>query len=116
MASAVYAYVATDAGDLALQPGDRVRVLEQMNNDSPVSGPMSYGNMPLAVAQGSVATPPPAAAPAAPVDQGHPQQAEEQSLGSKIGEGGIKVGKKLGDAAIFGAGSTMGANLVNSIF
>lgn len=33
MASALYAYTPTDAGDLALQPNDRVQVLEHMNND-----------------------------------------------------------------------------------
>jgi hypothetical protein len=35
---------------------------------------------------------------------------------SKIGEQGKKFGKKLGGAAIFGAGATIGSNLVNSIF
>lgn len=32
-ASALYAYTPTDAGDLALQPHDRIQVLEHMNND-----------------------------------------------------------------------------------
>lgn len=32
-ASALYPYIPTDAGDLELQPGDRVQVLEHMNND-----------------------------------------------------------------------------------
>lgn len=35
---------------------------------------------------------------------------------SKVGEAGKKIGKKLGNAAIFGAGATLGGNLVNSIF
>lgn len=33
LASALYAYTPTDAGDLALQPNDRVQVTEHMNND-----------------------------------------------------------------------------------
>ncbi|KAI1823699.1 SH3 domain-containing protein [Xylaria intraflava] len=36
--------------------------------------------------------------------------------GSKLGGAGKKIGKKLGNAAIFGAGATIGSNLVNSIF
>ena len=31
--TALYAYAPTDAGDLALQPNDRIQVLEHMNND-----------------------------------------------------------------------------------
>ena len=33
IASALYAYTPTDAGDLALQQNDRIQVLEHMNND-----------------------------------------------------------------------------------
>lgn len=33
ISSAMYAYTPTDAGDLALQPNDRIQVLEHMNND-----------------------------------------------------------------------------------
>jgi hypothetical protein len=33
VASALYAYSPTDTGDLALQQGDRIHVLEHMNND-----------------------------------------------------------------------------------
>ncbi|KAI1359108.1 SH3 domain-containing protein [Xylaria arbuscula] len=35
---------------------------------------------------------------------------------SKVNAAGKKFGKKLGNAAIFGAGATLGGNLVNSIF
>ncbi|KAK0628593.1 SH3 domain-containing protein [Bombardia bombarda] len=42
-----------------------------------------------------------------------PGQPEEESGVSKHGK---KFGKKLGNAAIFGAGATIGSNLVNSIF
>lgn len=41
---------------------------------------------------------------------------EQQSQGGKGSEMGKKFGKKLGNAAIFGAGATLGGNLVNSIF
>lgn len=33
IATALYAYTPTDAGDLALQQGDRIQVTEHMNND-----------------------------------------------------------------------------------
>ncbi|KAI0147543.1 SH3 domain-containing protein [Xylariaceae sp. FL1272] len=36
--------------------------------------------------------------------------------GSKVGEHGKKFGKKLGNAAVFGAGATLGGKIVNSIF
>ena len=35
---------------------------------------------------------------------------------NKVGEYGKKFGKKLGNAAIFGAGASIGGNIVNSIF
>lgn len=40
----------------------------------------------------------------------------EEQKPSKVEENGKKIGKKLGNAAIFGAGATLGSNLVNSIF
>ncbi|OIW31322.1 SH3-domain-containing protein [Coniochaeta ligniaria NRRL 30616] len=42
--------------------------------------------------------------------------ANEQEGESKVGSAGKKIGKKLGNAAIFGAGATIGSNIVNSIF
>lgn len=48
-----------------------------------------------------------------------PMQVAEQPTDSKLGKGGEmgkKFGKKLGNAAIFGAGATIGGNIVNSIF
>jgi hypothetical protein len=57
-----------------------------------------YGNMPLAVAQtGS-------------------SQYPEGRKPSKLEENGKKFGKKMGNAAIFGAGATIGSNIVNGIF
>ena len=65
---------------------------------------------------------PPAPGPSNPYNAGVPPMAVAEqgggqpSGGSKLAEGGKKFGKKLGNAAIFGAGATMGADLVNSIF
>lgn len=59
---------------------------------------------PMAVAQGA---PPP------PGGEGSNGGGGKES---KVNEQGKKFGKKLGNAAIFGAGATMGSNLVNSIF
>ncbi|KAF3023333.1 hypothetical protein E8E15_007390 [Penicillium rubens] len=126
LASAMYAYTPTDAGDLALQPQDRIQIIEHMNDDwwrgrnertgqegifprsyvnvvnekAGISSPppTNYGNMPLAVSQSGQ-----------PEDPNDPKK-------NKFEEGGKKFGKKLGNAAIFGAGATVGSNIVNSIF
>jgi hypothetical protein len=48
-----------------------------------------------------------------------PMQIAEQPVESRPGKGqemGKKFGKKLGNAAIFGAGASIGGNIVNSIF
>ncbi|KAF2735343.1 SH3-domain-containing protein [Polyplosphaeria fusca] len=128
-ASAMYQYNAQDAGDLALMPNDKITVTEYMNNEwwkgrnertgqegiFPASyvrreeksmnpavspgppAPSNYGNMPLDVSNGAQA-------------QGEPHQP------SKTEEQGKKFGKKLGNAAIFGAGATIGGKIVNGIF
>lgn len=121
-ATALYQYNAADAGDLALQANDRIAVTEYMNSEwwkgknertnqegifprnyvkveeKAMPGPpapTNYGNMPLDVAQGS----------------GEP--AKQPGKGQEMGK---KFGKKLGNAAVFGAGATIGSNIVNSIF
>jgi hypothetical protein len=128
-ASAMYQYNAQDAGDLALMPNDGVVVTEYMNNEwwkgrnertgmegiFPASyvrkeeskgavmpaytpgppAPTNYGNMPLDVSQGAQQP------PAEP---------------SKMNQNGKKFGKKLGNAAIFGAGASIGGKIVNGIF
>jgi hypothetical protein len=124
-ATAMYPYNAQDAGDLALLPNDKVAVTEYMNAEwwkgknertgqegifpasyvrkeekSMVPPPSNYGNMPLDVSNGA------ASAPA--------QQAPGEP--SKFEQGGKKFGKKLGNAAIFGAGATIGGKIVNGIF
>lgn len=65
---------------------------------SPPPQQSSYGNMPLDVAQ-------------QPVQVGGGAGGQ-----SKLQEGGKKFGKKLGNAAIFGAGASIGSNIVNGIF
>jgi hypothetical protein len=58
------------------------------------------------------------APPMAIADGGQPSHDQQQHQGgdNKVGEYGKKFGKKLGNAAIFGAGATIGSNIVNSIF
>ncbi|KAF1809656.1 SH3-domain-containing protein [Eremomyces bilateralis CBS 781.70] len=129
-ATALYAYTPTDSGDLAIQANDRIAVTEYMNADwwkgrnertgvegifprsyvqvieekggpsiAPGSGQPNhsnnYGNMPLDVSQ-----------------QGN----GEGKAPNKGQEMGKKFGKKMGNAAIFGAGATIGSNIVNGIF
>lgn len=127
-ATALYQYNAQDAGDLALLPNDKVVVTEYMNNEwwkgsnertgqegifpasyvrreekaivpapSPGPAPSNYGNMPLDVSNGAQ-------------QNGGPHEP------SKMEQGGKKFGKKLGNAAIFGAGATIGGKIVNGIF
>lgn len=127
IATALYAYSPTDAGDLALQQGDRIQVSEHMNNDwwrgrnertnmegifprsyvnvtdekrPPMAHPQSseYGNLPLQLTQSGT------------------QIGPEGRKYSKLEEQGKKFGKKMGNAAIFGAGATIGSNIVNGIF
>ncbi|KAH3672988.1 hypothetical protein OGATHE_002163, partial [Ogataea polymorpha] len=46
------------------------------------------------------------------VAEGQPQQQQQQHHGSGMFK---KFGAKLGNAAIFGAGATIGSDIVNSI-
>ncbi|KAF2812578.1 SH3-domain-containing protein [Mytilinidion resinicola] len=129
-ATALYQYNAQDAGDLALMPNDSIAVTEYMNAEwwkgknertghegifpsSYVKAveskgaaynavqpyqqtqPSNYGNMPLDVSQGAGGQP------------GTPGKGQEM---------GKKFGKKLGNAAVFGAGATIGSKIVDSIF
>ena len=63
---------------------------------------------------------PPAAGPSDPYTSAiPPMQVAGQPVENKHGKGaemGKKFGKKLGNAAIFGAGATIGSDIVNSIF
>ena len=44
IATALYAFTPTDAGDLALQAQDRIQVLEHMNNDCMTSHLQLFGS------------------------------------------------------------------------
>ncbi|KAI4160217.1 MAG: hypothetical protein LQ342_005929 [Letrouitia transgressa] len=127
-ASALYEYLPSDDGDLALLPNDRISITEFMNADwakgrnertgqegifprsyvsiideksamvqQPPPPPSSshYGNMPLDVSQSG---------------------SNGGGVESKFNQQGKKFGKKMGNAAIFGAGATIGSNMVNKIF
>ena len=123
-ATALYAYTSTDDGDLELQPNDKVAVIEYMNaewykgknmrtglegifprsyvkmeeNKGAVgasSNGNSYGNAPLEVSG---------------MGNG---DGKAPGKGQEMGK---KFGKKLGNAAIFGAGATIGGNIINGIF
>ncbi|KAH6956517.1 hypothetical protein HG530_001967 [Fusarium avenaceum] len=142
-ARALYRYAASDGRDLSFEKDDRIAVYEYMNQDwwmgrnertaqegifprnyvlidqetkkpvapipqpqygypqgpPPQQNPYNAHVPPMAVAEGS----------------GQPGQ-EGEGKDNKVNEYGKKFGKKLGNAAIFGAGATIGGNIVNSIF
>lgn len=137
---ALYDYNSDDKSDLSLRKDDRIGVLRHENDEwsfglnertglegiyprsyvrAADAGPGqqkdtaavqaynqhgSYGNMPMQVTEGQ---------PQQGQQQPQPGQAGEGGKGSEMGK---KFGKKLGNAAIFGAGATIGSNIVNSIF
>lgn len=123
-ATALYAYTSTDAGDLELQPNDQITVTEYMNAEwwkgkSSRTGqegifPRSY----VKVVEEKAA---PSQAPSTSNNYGN-MPLETSGMGNGTGppgkgqEMGKKFGKKLGNAAIFGAGASIGGNIVNSIF
>jgi hypothetical protein len=88
-------------GQEGIFPSSYVRAVEQKgpayNAVQPYQQPQAsnYGNMPLDVSQ-SASDPP-----------------KEPSKGQEMGK---KFGKKLGNAAVFGAGATIGSKIVNGIF
>jgi hypothetical protein len=125
-AMSLYQYNAQDAGDLAMMPNDRIAVTEYMNAEwwrgkNERTGqegifPRSY----VKPEENKAFAPSPSPAP-----QPHPygdnmELQVANSGGNKVpGKGeemGKKFGKKLGNAAIFGAGTTIGGKIVNGIF
>ena len=138
VASALYQYNAQDAGDLALMPKDRITVTEYMNaewwkghNDRTGHEgifPRSY----VRVIEESAAPVVPVATPAAPAqpqpsnygnmpldvasDAGSGAGTPQPGKDGKGSEMGKKFGKKLGNAAVFGAGATIGGKIVSGIF
>ncbi|RFU74899.1 hypothetical protein TARUN_7342 [Trichoderma arundinaceum] len=145
-ARALYRYDASDARDLSLEKDDKVDVYEYMNQDwwmgrnhrTGLEGifPQNYvfvEQEQKAPAPAAVAYPPQPAYgyPQGPPAQQNPYNASVPPMAiaeggqpsqqgadgnSKVGEYGKKFGKKLGNAAIFGAGASIGSNIVNSIF
>ena len=79
-------------------PRSYVNIVEEKRPYLVSSPSTDYGNMPLAVSQSGSAM---------PIEGRKP---------SKFEENGKKFGKKMGNAAIFGAGATIGSNIVNGIF
>jgi hypothetical protein len=144
-ARALYRYVGADARDVALEKDDKIAVHEYMNNDWWMGRNLRTGQegifprnyvfveqeskAPMPVQQPQYGYPaqqgPPAhqnpynanVPPMAVADGGQGHQAQQGGEGGGKGaEMGKKFGKKLGNAAIFGAGATIGSNIVNSIF
>lgn len=143
-ASALYEYRPSDAGDLSIMPNDRIAITEFLNADwakgrnertgqegifprsyvniidekgamamqqPPPPTASNYGNVPLDVAQGGGSGGGGIAGRFGGMGGGG-----GNGQPSKIEQGGKKFGKKLGNAAIFGAGATVGSNIVNGIF
>ncbi|KAK0633189.1 hypothetical protein B0T14DRAFT_506062 [Immersiella caudata] len=140
---ALYSYTAQDARDCSFEKGDRLAVYEKMNADWWLGlneRTREEGIFPKAYVEEEAATPawgsekagyqapqqqqyggyPPAPGQANPYNAHAPPMAMANEEGgaapSKTEENGKKFGKKLGNAAIFGAGATLGGKIVNSIF
>ncbi|KKA26471.1 hypothetical protein TD95_003736 [Thielaviopsis punctulata] len=141
-ARALYRYSGADARDLAFEKEDYIDVFEHMNPDwwmgrnqrtgaegifpanyvlvDMQKGPAPYFQQPYGYQPQPYGQPGPAA-PMNPYNAQNPPMAvaegnNNEAGKSKLEENGKKFGKKLGNAAIFGAGATLGSNLVNSIF
>ncbi|KAF2643607.1 SH3 domain-containing protein [Massarina eburnea CBS 473.64] len=128
-ATAMYQYNAQDAGDLALLPNDKIVVAEYMNNEwwkgrNERTG--HEGIFPASYVRREEKALVPAASPGpvasnygnAPMDvsNGVHDQNNGNHEPNKLEQGGKKFGKKLGNAAVFGAGATIGSKIVNGIF
>lgn len=138
-ARALYTYNASDGRDCSFLKDDKIAVHEYMNQDWWMGQNLRTGQEGIfprnyvfveqeekkAVPQQQYGYPPqqqnpynssvpPMAVAEGSDQQHHGQQGQEGE--NKAGEYGKKFGKKLGNAAIFGAGATLGGNLVNSIF
>ncbi|KAF5026207.1 hypothetical protein F66182_1704 [Fusarium sp. NRRL 66182] len=142
-ARALYRYAASDGRDLSFEKDDRIAVYEYMNQDwwmglnertqqegifprnyvlvdqetkKPVAPQPQYG-YPAQAQYGPPAQQNPynSHVPPMAVAEGSGQQGGD-GKDNKVNEYGKKFGKKLGNAAIFGAGATIGGNIVNSIF
>ncbi|CAI4211098.1 unnamed protein product [Parascedosporium putredinis] len=129
-ARALYRYEGQDARDLSFEKDDRVAIHEYMNADWWMGKNLRTGQEGIfptnyvALEESEKAGMPGPSAPMNPYNAHVPPMAvadgnhgEHTDPGpSKLEQGGKKFGKKLGNAAIFGAGATIGSNIVNSIF
>ncbi|SPO00057.1 related to SH3 domain protein [Cephalotrichum gorgonifer] len=134
-ARALYKYQGPDPRDVSFEKDDRIAVHEYMNADWWMGTNLRTGQegiFPQNYVQLDEKSGPPQPAapvayqgPAAPVNPYNSQAppmavaqggGEGSSGGGKMEQHGKKFGKKLGNAAIFGAGATIGSNIVNSIF
>lgn len=141
-ARALYRYQGADARDVALEKDDKVAVHEYMNQDwwmgqnlrtgqegifprnyvlveheekapvQPMYGYPAQTNGPPAQQNPYNSNVPPMAV----AEGGQHEEGKEGGGSDKMQQYGKKFGKKLGNAAIFGAGATIGGNIVNSIF
>ncbi|PUU83250.1 SH3 domain-containing protein [Tuber borchii] len=139
LANAEWAFVGTEKGDLSFKAGDTIEVLEKVKDDwwkGRVAGgngeiglfPSSYVKETRVLA-GREKAPLPNLPPRAgssgygpggnmmtDIAHGNSGQQQQGDKGSLVGKNGEKFGKKLGNAAIFGAGATIGGKIVNGIF
>ncbi|KAL9103345.1 MAG: hypothetical protein Q9163_001611 [Psora crenata] len=129
-ASALYEYHPSDAGDLAILPNDRIFVTEFMNADwakgrnerTGLEGIFPRSYVAIVEDKSALATQQPPPPPAQsnygnlPLDISQAGSSSAPHKQSKLNENGKKFGKKMGNAAIFGAGATIGSNIVNGIF
>ena len=142
-ARALYRYEASDERDISFEKDDKILVQKKVNTDwwqglnvrtglvgifpsnyvfiepkdekkapapqygYPAQQPQYAGGPPQQQNPYNSAVPPMAVA-----EGGQPSEQQP----SKAQEYGKKFGKKMGNAAIFGAGATIGGNIVNSIF
>ncbi|KAG7663083.1 PIN3 [[Candida] subhashii] len=87
----------------------------QYNTPPPQQQQPSYGGYAQFPPPSTNYYPPPQQYQPPPPQQVQEVQPQEQQ-NNRVEEGAKKFGKKLGNAAIFGAGATIGSNIVNSIF
>ncbi|CAM1502229.1 Fc.00g042130.m01.CDS01 [Cosmosporella sp. VM-42] len=136
---ALYHYAASDARDLSFEKDDSIQVHEYMNadwwmgrnertglegifprnyvlveheNKGPVQPQYGYPG----ATNGPPAQQNPYNSHVPPMAVAEGGQPSGQHGDGKVNQMGKKFGKKLGNAAIFGAGATIGGNIVNSIF
>lgn len=132
-ARALYQYSASDGRDLAFEKDDKISVHEYMNEDWWMGQNLRTGregifprNYVLVEREEKAPVQPLYGYPTPPPQQQNPYSAHVPPMAvaeggqsedpSKMQQYGKKFGKKLGNAAIFGAGASIGGKIVNGIF